>query len=107
MPYIYEISFDIDSDDMDQLIMGRSVQRSVGYLKALLPSEVGYITSRGMFSLSHEKVTHIIFQSVWEDWDTLLGHRENSPLDEHKLINEFQMDVRIKNLVTHVYEEIS
>ncbi len=51
MAYIYEVSFDIRSNQLSQLDIGAPLERVVGYLRTLLPSEPGYVTSRAMYSL--------------------------------------------------------
>jgi hypothetical protein len=107
MAYIYQITFDLLHDEDMQLLIGESVEMAVSYMKALLPNEPGYITSRGMFSLSHDNLTHVVFESTWEEWDDLLNHRQTSPLDEHRLLNEFKLKVKLENLATHVFEEVS
>lgn len=106
MPYIYQLSFDIPTEDANQLNIGQSLQLSLSYLRALLPNETGYITSRAMYSLNHTDVIHVIFDSIWEDWGTLVAHRDRSPLDEKTMLNEFALDVTPMNVTTHIYEEI-
>ncbi len=106
MAYVYQISFDIPYQQFDEMRIGESVQTALAYMKALLPNEPGYISSRAMYSLSHGDYTHIYFQSIWEDWDSLLQHRSESRLNEGDLINEFQIKVKMSNLETHVFEEI-
>jgi hypothetical protein len=107
MSYIYHISFNIDRSEIDQLSIGKSLQNSLGYLRALLPGEPGYITSRAMYLISDYEKTHIIFESVWETWDDIEMHRKISILDESRLLNEFQMKVTLQNLEAKIYEEVS
>ncbi len=106
MAYVYEITFDIPGSDYQQMRLGESVQVALAYLRALLPNEPGYITSRAMYSLNHTELTHIVFQSVWEDWDSLLHHRTHSRLNGANLLNEFKLEVEPLNLHTNVFEEI-
>ncbi len=106
MPYVFQISFDVASEDFHELRMGESVQTALGYMHALLPNEPGYVTSRGMFSLSREQAVHVVFQSYWEDWDSMLQHRDHSRLNEQQLLNEFELRVKLHNLRTDVFEEI-
>ena len=42
MAYTYEISFHIASRQMDELSIGHALERGLGYLKTLLPSEPGF-----------------------------------------------------------------
>lgn len=107
MSYIYHISFNIDRSEIDQLSIGKSLQNSVGYLRALLPGEPGYITSRAMYLISDYEKTHIIFESVWETWDDIELHRKNSRMDENRLLKDFQMKVNLQNLEANIYEEVS
>lgn len=107
MPYIYQTTFDIATKDIDQLQIGRSLQLSLAYLKALLPNEPGFINARAMYSLTHEDMTHIAFESSWEDWAALQTHREQSPFAEEKMISHFEMKVSPENVATHLFEELA
>lgn len=107
MPYIYRVSFDIDRSDFGQLSIGNSLQNSLGYLRALLPGEPGYITSRAMYSLSDAEKTHVIFDSIWEEWGDLEHHRDQSVFDENHLLKEFQLKVALQNLEANIYEEVA
>ncbi len=107
MPYIYTTTFDVDNDDIDQLQIGRSLQLSIAYLKAFLANEPGFINPRAMYSLEHDKHTHVAFESTWEDWSTLQAHREKSPFAEDKMFHRFELKVEPKNLEEHVFEEIA
>lgn len=105
MAYIYQISFDIQPDQMNELEIGASLERVLGYLRALLPSEPGYVTSRAMNSLDMPGETHLVFQSMWETWDDLEAHRQSS-LAEDKVLTEFQPHVSLEDLSVHIYEEV-
>ncbi len=107
MPYIYRTTFDIDSDQIDQLQIGRSLQLSIAYLKAFLASEPGFINARAMYSLADEKITHVSFESAWEDWETLQMHQDNSPFAESKMLHRFELKIEPRNLASNVYEEIA
>jgi quinol monooxygenase YgiN len=106
MAYIYHIDFDIRPDQMDQLRIGAALERVLGYLRTLLPSETGYITARAMYSVDRDDRTHLVFQSVWETWEDLEAHRE-SELAEDKVLTEFEPHVELNDLVVHVYEEVA
>lgn len=107
MPYIYHISFDIDQSDFGQLSIGNSLQDSLGYLRALLPSEPGYITSRAMYSISDAEKTHVIFESAWENWEDIEHHRNQSIFDENQLLQEFILKVKLHQLEASIYEEVA
>jgi hypothetical protein len=106
MAYTYEISFDIPFEHMDELSIGNSLERGLGYLRTLLPSEPGFMYARALYSLSHEEMTHVIFQSVWENWEDLIAHR-NAYLDEKRLLTqEFEPHLDLANVKTHYYSEV-
>jgi quinol monooxygenase YgiN len=107
MPYIYETSFDIETKDIDQLEIGRSMQLSIAYLKAFLANEPGFINARAMYSLEHAEITHIMFESTWEDWATLQNHRQKSPFAEDKMLHQFELKVEPFNVISHIYEELA
>ena len=107
MPYIYQTTFDIDAKEVDQLQIGRSLQLSLAYLKAFLPNEPGFINARSMFSLTHDTIVHVSFESTWEDWAALEMHREKSSFAEGKMLSRFEMKITPQNIATHVYEEIA
>lgn len=106
MAYIYMISFDIPADQFHELNIGESVETSLAYLRALLPNEPGYITSRAMYTLNHTNFVSVLFESDWIDWDSLLHHRTHSRLNEEQLLREFRMRVQLDNLKTSVFEEL-
>jgi hypothetical protein len=107
MAYTYEISFDIASEQMDQLSIGSALERGLGYLRSLLPSEPGFMYARALYSLSHEEVTHVIFHSVWENWEDLLAHK-NTYLEEKRLLTEeFEPHLDLKDVTVHYYSEVA
>jgi len=105
MAYIYQVHFDIELDQMNQLEIGASLERVLGYLRTLLPSQMGFITARAIYSLDIPDKTHLIFQSVWETWDDIDAHRHSSLLED-KILTEFEPHVPLDDLVSHVYEEV-
>lgn len=105
MAYIYQVSFDIKPNQMDELEIGASLERVLGYLRALLPSEPGYVTSRAIYSLDIADKTELVFQSIWESWDDLDSHRKSS-LAEAKVLAEFQPHISLEDLLVHIYEEV-
>jgi quinol monooxygenase YgiN len=106
MAYIYQVSFDIRPEQMSELQVGASLERVLAYLRTLLPSEVGYMTARAMYSVDVPDRTHLVFESVWEDWDDLENHRGSS-ISEDKVLTEFRPYVELQDLTARVYEEVS
>ena len=106
MAYIYRIDFDITPEQMSQLEIGASLERTLGYLRTLLPSQMGYITARAMHALNGNEEVHLSFESEWERWEDLQAHRESS-LSEDKVLKEFEPHVQLEDLTVRVYEEVS
>ncbi len=107
MPYIYLTVFDMEARDIGQLEIGRSMQLSLAYLKAFLANEPGFINARAMYSLADKEITHIMFESTWEDWASLTNHREKSPFAEGKMLHQFELKVEPFNFASDIYEEIA
>ena len=105
MAYIYQVSFDIRPDQMDQLHIGGALQRVLGYLKTMLPVEDGYITARAMSSVDRADATHLVIESVWNSWEDLEAHR-NSQLSERQVLAEFEPHVQMENTATHIFTEV-
>lgn len=106
MAYVYQVTFEITPEKMNQLEIGQSLERVLGYLRTLLPSQMGFITSRAMYSLDFPKRTHLVFQSVWETWDDVTAHRDSSLLED-KILKEFEPHVPLEDLSSHLYEEVA
>jgi hypothetical protein len=105
MAYIYHITFDIHANQMDELRIGGSLERVLGYLRTLLPEERGFITSRALYSVEENDLTHIIFMSEWQTWEDLQNHK-NSNLIEEKILKEFEPHVNLENLTVQIYGEV-
>jgi hypothetical protein len=105
MAYIYEVSFDIGPEQMTELQIGASLERVLGYLRTLLPGQVGYMYTRAMYSVGEQDKTLIVAQSAWETWEDLERHR-NSSLSEEKVIVEFGEHVNRDGLDICVFQEI-
>jgi hypothetical protein len=105
MAYVYQVSFDIESEQVDELRIGGSLERVLGYLRILLPSETGYMTARAMYSMDDPERTHLIFESVWEEWEDLTRH-EATNLAERKVLVEFAPHVDLGALASRVYREV-
>jgi hypothetical protein len=106
MAYALQVDFNIRADQMNELEIGSSLERVLGYLRTLLPNEPGYVSTRALFSLDTPGRTHLIFQSVWQNWEDVIRHRE-SALAEGKVLLEFQPHVELEDLTIHTYKEIS
>jgi len=100
-------NFDIESKDIVQLEIGRSMQLSIAYLKSFLANEPGFINARAMYSLGQAETIHILFESSWEDWASLQNHREKSPFAEDKMLHKFELKVQPTNLESHIFEELA
>ena len=106
MAYIYHISVKIHPDQMDELAIGASLERVLGYLRTLLPSQDGYITSRAMRSVSEDNEDIlVVFESVWQDWVTFKDHM-SSTLAEDKILVEFGPDVDRTKLQKSTFVEV-
>ena len=104
MPYIYETSFTIQPDQMDQLEIGHSLGRVLGFLKVRLPDEHGFMTSRALYSVDDPKTTRLGLTSEWGSWEALERHN-GSALAEAKTLVEFE-HMRPSDLTTRIYAEI-
>jgi hypothetical protein len=90
---------------MTELQIGSSLERVLGYLRTLLPAERGFITSRAMRSIGLPRKVHLMFESVWEEWEDVERHRESS-LSEDKVLREFEPHVTLDDLTSQIYEEV-
>lgn len=104
MPYIHETSFTVSPDEMDELQIGHSLGRTLAYLKALLPNEHGFMTSRALYSVDDPATTRIVLLSEWGSWEALEKHN-NSALAEAKALAEFE-HMSPSDLTTRIYAEI-
>jgi hypothetical protein len=105
MAYVYEISFDIQEDQMGDLKIGGSLERFLGFLRTTLPGEPGYITSRALYKLDGDKQKHVVFMSEWQRWEDLEQHQQSS-LMENKILEEFKPNIRLENLHSQILVEI-
>ncbi len=88
MAYVYQVSFDIPIDRQDELEVGSSLERVLGFLRVMLPAEPGYTTARAIYSLDLPERVRIVVESVWDHWEDLQTHRK-SALAEDKILREF------------------
>ena len=105
MPYIYEVSFEIRPEQMDELRIGQSLARVLGYLRALLPNEHGFMTSRALYSVDDPACTRLVFFSEWGSWEALERHRDSALL-ETKVLSEFDPHVKPQDMTTRIYAEV-
>jgi hypothetical protein len=105
MAFTYLIHFQIKDEDIPQLKIGSSLERTLGYLRTLLPSEEGFITARAMKTLESVNPTNLIFESSWQTWEDLKRHI-NSNLAEDKILKEFEPHVELEDLNTQIYEDV-
>ena len=105
MAYIYHVSFDIDPAARSELEIGASLERIIGYLRVLLPSEEGHIESRAASTVDDPGKVHVVLESTWLDWDNVMHHRQ-SQLAEQKVLQEFQPEIELRHLTQRVLREI-
>ena len=106
MAFIYQVSFDIEPSQISQLEIGAPLERTLGYLRTLLPSSDGYISARAAYSLDDPDRIHVIFESAWVEWSHLKAHSD-SGLAENKVLVEFEPHVALEDLSSRVYEEVN
>lgn len=108
MAYIYSISFDIGQDKIETLRIGASLERTLGYLRTLLPSEPGFIQAWAMSAVKPDESGEInlLFQSAWDRWDDIQAHQASS-LAEDKILLEFEPHVTLDELRVRIYDEVA
>ena len=62
MSYINQITFCIEEDQMSEIELGHSLERVLGYMRTLLPSQEGFIASRAMHTLPDEGKIYLLFR---------------------------------------------
>ena len=105
MAYIYQVSFEIEHNQMEQLRIGANLEEVLGYLRTLLPNMPGFITARAMFSIDIPAKTHLLIQSIWEEWEDLENHRKSN-LAEQRILASFEPHVSVEDLAVHIFEEV-
>jgi hypothetical protein len=105
VPYIYEVSFTVLPSQMDELQIGHSVERTLGYLRIMLPNEHGFMTSRALYSVDDPASTRIVFFSEWGSWEALEKHRASTLL-ETKALSEFEPHLSPSDMTTRIYAEV-
>lgn len=102
MPYTYHVEFDMPPGGMDLFQVGRELEIVAATLKSVLPGETGMVTSRTLYSLDRPDSVHVIFESLWEDWDDLVRHREGD-LDEYKYVTQWVPYSITGPVTAHIY----
>jgi len=105
MAYLYILRFHIEPEQMNELEIGSSLERVLGYLRTLLPSQKGFITCRALYSLEQASQVELLFESIWESWENIQAHRD-SALSEEKVLLEFGPHVNRDDLDIRLYEEV-
>ncbi len=105
MAYTYQVSFEIEREQSEELRIGTALEKILGYLRTLLPNQPGFISARALYSLDMPDKTHLVVQSVWNEWEDLQAHRA-SGLAEQKVLSEFEPHVALEDLSVHIYEEV-
>ena len=105
MAYIYQVSFEIEHNQVEQLRIGANLEEVLGYLRTLLPNMPGFITARAMFSVDKATKTHLLVQSIWDQWEDLVNHRKSN-LAEQRILSSFEPHVRLEDLTVHIFEEV-
>jgi quinol monooxygenase YgiN len=106
MAYIYQITFDIRPEQMNELEIGASVERVLSFLLTLLPNDEGYISARAMHSIDRAELVTVLVESAWDDWDEFERHVQSAAAED-KVLLEFAPHLDQKALYRRVYEEVS
>jgi hypothetical protein len=102
--YVYQVSFDIAPERRDQLEVGSSLERVLGFLRVSLPAEPGYTTARAVYSLDLPDRIRVVVESVWDHWEDMETHRK-SAMAEDKILREFA-DVLPEMLEIMTFREV-
>jgi hypothetical protein len=105
MAYIYEVSFDLDHQQLEQLKISRSLEKVIGYMRVLLPSQPGFVSTQALVELNTSAKSRLAFMSEWENWEDFETHRQSS-LVEDKILLEFDPHIQNEHLKKRVYREI-
>ncbi len=89
MAYVYQVSFDISPARQHELETGSSLERVLGYLRAVLPNEPGFTTARAIYSLDMPDRTRVVVESVWDHWEDIGICTRKSALAEEKILREY------------------
>jgi hypothetical protein len=102
--YVYQVSFDLPLERQDQLQVGSSLERVLGFLRVSLPEEPGYTSARAAYSLDLPDRIRVVFESVWDHWEDLESHRRSARAED-KILFEFASLTR-EMLEVHTLREV-
>jgi heme-degrading monooxygenase HmoA len=105
MAYIYEVSFNLSPGQLEELKIGRSLEKVIGYMRVLLPNQPGFVSTIALQEVNSDGRPNLIFLSEWESWEDLLAHSQSS-LTENKILLEFDPHIEKEHLVRRIYREI-
>lgn len=105
MAFTYQVSFEIGHEQMEQLRIGTTLEKVIGYLRTLLPNEPGFISAHALYSLDTPGKTCLVIESSWDQWEDLQAH-QSSGLAEQKVLSEFEPHVAIEDLTVQIYGEV-
>jgi hypothetical protein len=105
MAYIYRASFDLPKEQLPSLTIGAPLERAIGYLRTRLPGSPGFLTARAMQSLGERDTVEVALESVWQEWEDLVAHRD-SDLLESKILAEFGDLVPREAIRVNVYQDV-
>jgi hypothetical protein len=105
VPYVYEVSFEIDSDKMPQLEIGQSLERLVGFMKVRLPAQPGFVFADAWYSVDDPEKTRVVTRSEWSDWTDLEAHCKSSLIEDH-VLEEFDPHVSKDDITIRMYSEV-
>ncbi len=105
MSYLYQVSFNISPDLLSKEEINVSLRKVLGYMKTMLPNKPGFIDARTLISLNEKSNTYIVCISEWEYWENLENHRKSN-MAEEKILEEFGSDIKKKDLIVRIYEEV-
>ena len=105
MAYFYEVSFDLDHHQLEQIRIGRSLEKVIGFMRVLLPEQAGFISANALYEVKSSTRPRLVFISEWENWEDLENHSHSS-LVEDKLLLEFSPHIQNENLEKRIYREV-
>jgi hypothetical protein len=105
MSYLYEVSFNVDPKALSKEKLNIPLEKVLGYMKPLFPSQKGWMDARAFFSLNEKNNTYVVCISEWEYWEDLENHRKSN-LSEDKVLEEFGPHIKEKDLIIRIFEEV-
>ena len=105
MSYMYQVSFNIQPDQLSQLEIGKSLEKVLGYMKSLLPNQAGFMDTRVFYTLNEKDNTYVVCISEWDYWEDLDKHLK-SGLSEDKILSEFEPHIKKDDLIIRIYKEV-